>query len=284
MENITYEEFINNILETRGRFACGEEYHERHHIIPKCCGGSDDKNNLIDLFAREHFIAHKLLAIENPNNERLVYAWWCMCNVKNKDQKRYEITEEEYEEVKISHQKMLSKKMSGNKNPMYGKHHTEDAKEKIREAAKNPSEETRKKKSEAHKGIIPSEETRKKMSITRSKRPSGASGKHWELSNETRNKMKDSAKKRYESEDERKKTSDSLKGKYTGENSNNAKAVVQLTKNDEFIAYFWGARQVEKELGICACNVARCCNNIKGFKSAGGFHWMYREEYEKLRN
>lgn len=91
-------------------------------------------------------------------------------------------------------------------------------------------------------------------------------------------------KKRYESEDERKKTSSSLKGKYVGENSNNAKAVVQLTKNDEFIAYFWGARQVEKELGILACNVTKCCKKTKGHKSAGGFHWMYREEYEKLRN
>ena len=82
MENITYEEFINNILETRGRFACGEEYHERHHIIPKCCGGSDDKNNLIDLFAREHFIAHKLLAEENPDNDKLVYAYTCMAFFK----------------------------------------------------------------------------------------------------------------------------------------------------------------------------------------------------------
>lgn len=280
----TYKEFIQNILNARGRFACGDEYHERHHILPKCLGGSNNEDNLIDLFAREHFIAHKLLATENPDNEKLVYAWWCMCNIKNKNQERYEITAEEYEECKISHKEMLSKKMSGENNPMYGKHHSEEAKEKIREAAKNPSEETRKKISESHKGTIPSEETRKKMSVARSNRPSGALGKHWELSNKTRKQMSDSAKKRYGSEDERKKTSDSLKGKYIGENSNNARAVVQLTKNNEFVAYFWGARQVEKELGICACNISRCCNNTKGYKSAGGFLWMYRKEYEKLKN
>ena len=46
---MSYAEFIQNILDTRGRFACGEEYHERHHIIPKCCGGTDDEYNLIDL-------------------------------------------------------------------------------------------------------------------------------------------------------------------------------------------------------------------------------------------
>ena len=65
---MNYKTFIENILNTRGRFACGEEYHERHHIIPKSCGGTNDKNNLIDLFAKEHFIAHKLLALENPDN------------------------------------------------------------------------------------------------------------------------------------------------------------------------------------------------------------------------
>ena len=56
---MTYIEFINDILNTRGRFACGDEYHERHHIIPKCMDGSNNEDNLIDLFAREHFVAHK---------------------------------------------------------------------------------------------------------------------------------------------------------------------------------------------------------------------------------
>lgn len=37
-------------------------YKERHHIIPKSIGGSNDQSNLVDLTAREHFIAHFLLA------------------------------------------------------------------------------------------------------------------------------------------------------------------------------------------------------------------------------
>ena len=32
-------------------------YKEIHHIIPKCLGGTDDKDNLVELTAREHFIA-----------------------------------------------------------------------------------------------------------------------------------------------------------------------------------------------------------------------------------
>ena len=35
----TYKKFIQNILDTRGRFACGEVYHERHHIIPNTKDG-----------------------------------------------------------------------------------------------------------------------------------------------------------------------------------------------------------------------------------------------------
>ena len=41
-------------------------YTEKHHIIPKCIGGTDDSSNLVVLTAREHFIAHQLLAMMHP--------------------------------------------------------------------------------------------------------------------------------------------------------------------------------------------------------------------------
>lgn len=138
----TYEEFINNILESRGRFACGNEYCERHHILPKCCDGTDNEDNLIDLFAREHFEAHRLLALENPENKQLVYAWWMMSHVKSKNQDRREITPEEYEESRME----FCKFMNGENNPMYGKygednpnygrHHSEEEKQKMSESLK----------------------------------------------------------------------------------------------------------------------------------------------------
>lgn len=108
-----YKDFIANILNNRERFGCDDEYHERHHIVPKCMGGTDDKENLIDLFAREHFIAHRLLALENLENEKLVYAWWCMCSLPGSSKKRSEITAEEYEEARINY----AKKFSGGQNP-----------------------------------------------------------------------------------------------------------------------------------------------------------------------
>lgn len=121
----TYKNFIQNILDTRGRFNCGDEYHERHHIIPKCMGGTNDADNLIDLFAREHFIAHKLLANENPDNAYLSYAYGCMAWVKTDNQKRYELTPEEYEDAKIAFSKansvIVKERMSiPENNPFYG--------------------------------------------------------------------------------------------------------------------------------------------------------------------
>ena len=41
---------------------CPEGYVERHHILPRALGGSDDSSNLVALTAKEHFVAHVLLA------------------------------------------------------------------------------------------------------------------------------------------------------------------------------------------------------------------------------
>lgn len=165
----TYDEFIQNILDERGRFNCGDAYCERHHIKPRCIDGDNSTENLIDLYAHEHFIAHKLLAQENPDNKSLVYAWTCMAFTRRDYQQRYELTPEEYKEAKIAR----SIVMSGENNPNYGKpawnkgkHLSEECKLKLSEANKGKtlSEETRKKISEKIYGTTKSEETRKKMS------------------------------------------------------------------------------------------------------------------------
>jgi len=39
----------------------GEIYYERHHILPRSMGGTDQKDNLVLLTAKEHFVVHHLL-------------------------------------------------------------------------------------------------------------------------------------------------------------------------------------------------------------------------------
>jgi hypothetical protein len=47
---------------------------EKHHIIPKCMGGSNAKSNLVKLTPEEHFVAHQLLARIYPKEKGLIYA------------------------------------------------------------------------------------------------------------------------------------------------------------------------------------------------------------------
>lgn len=136
--------------------------------------GDDCEENLIDLFAQEHFIAHKLLAEENPDNDKLVYAYSAMAFFKGKSGKRYELTPQEYEEAKISYSNMLKERYKNKENhPSYGSHISEERKRKIGETNKGNkyclgrqlSEETKMKIGEANRN--PSQETRDKMSKSR---------------------------------------------------------------------------------------------------------------------
>lgn len=47
---------------------------ERHHIVPKCLGGTDDPENLVDMTPSEHFVAHQLLVKMHPDNRKLLHA------------------------------------------------------------------------------------------------------------------------------------------------------------------------------------------------------------------
>ena len=51
-----------------------EDYSEKHHIIPKCEGGSNKRDNLVLLTYREHIIAHRLLIRIYPDSKGLKYA------------------------------------------------------------------------------------------------------------------------------------------------------------------------------------------------------------------
>jgi len=78
-------------------------------------GNPRDKHpNTIRLYAKEHFIIHKLLAIENPNNKKLLLAYSMMAFPQSNTQNRYELTPDEYEEARV----MFSEGQRGDLNPM----------------------------------------------------------------------------------------------------------------------------------------------------------------------
>lgn len=112
---LTYSEFIDNIIKSRGQWGItDDECFEGHHIIPRCLGGQGNPSrrdpNIVRLTPQEHYIAHKLLAEENPDNEKLLYAWHMMAFKKSGSQKRdYEISMEESAALKKSCNKLKSR-------------------------------------------------------------------------------------------------------------------------------------------------------------------------------
>lgn len=65
-------------------------------------GRTNSKDNLIYLYAQEHYYAHKLLAQENPTEKKLQLAWWNMCQCKNEKRDGYRISEEDYAKARIA--------------------------------------------------------------------------------------------------------------------------------------------------------------------------------------
>lgn len=61
-------------LITRARDRVFIGYRERHHVIPRCIGGGDNSENLVDLTAEEHYVAHQLLVKIYPSVGQLAYA------------------------------------------------------------------------------------------------------------------------------------------------------------------------------------------------------------------
>lgn len=61
---------------------------EKHHIIPKCLGGTDDIHNIVKVAPREHFILHLLLTKIHPSNTSICFAF-AMMMVKSENHNRY---------------------------------------------------------------------------------------------------------------------------------------------------------------------------------------------------
>ena len=87
-------------------------YTEKHHVVPRCLGGKDTSENLVDLTPEEHFIAHKLLVKMYPNNQKLVYAAIAM--VRNRP------TNKLYGWLRRKYSLVCSERQSGERNVQFG--------------------------------------------------------------------------------------------------------------------------------------------------------------------
>jgi len=133
-----------------------EGYGEVHHIIPKSLGGSNSKENLVKLTAREHFICHLLLTKMLPpgtTRNKMIHAAWAMTTLENPNQDRYKVTSKTYESLRIQYSLLVKLRLTGK----VGRKHSEETKQKQSKALKGKtrrpmSEESKKKLSESLKG------------------------------------------------------------------------------------------------------------------------------------
>ncbi len=147
-----------------------EGYTERHHVIPKSLNGTDDKANLVDLTAREHFICHWLLTkmYTGEAKSKMIYALNGMKR-NSKFTQRYEtlVTSRVYESLKKEFSIVHSATMKGRDPWNRGIPITEEQRGKNRIAAtgKKRSAEAIAKAVAKQLGQKRSEETKLKMSL-----------------------------------------------------------------------------------------------------------------------
>lgn len=146
-----YLKHYNAIIE-RARFREVDGHTESHHVIPRCMGGSDGKANRVNLTPEEHYLAHQLLVRIYPEILGLVIAAATMAR-DNRNGKRS--NNKLYGWLR----RLAAEAASVNGT---GKRRSEAAKARIREGIANS--QARRDYYESRKGKPRSEETRNKIS------------------------------------------------------------------------------------------------------------------------
>lgn len=168
-----YDNLINKCVVRNWSKKSAPCYTEKHHVLPKCLGGTNESTNLVVLSAREHYIAHLLLA--KIHGGKLWYALKVMSN-NGESRGVTKITGSMYEKARSKISKLMSAVNTGrvrsdetkaliSKNHSkcwLGRKHTEEFKAET---------SNRQKGSKNHNyGKKASEETRAKMSKIRTGR------------------------------------------------------------------------------------------------------------------
>ena len=156
-------EFINNkytniyfSIIDRAKERVVDVYTEKHHIVPRSLGGSDDQSNLVKLTAREHFVCHRLLVkmTSGTDKRKMSRALWALTNM-DKVGGRHRTTSRIFQRIREDYI-----------NTLKGTPRPKEVRDKIRASntGKVQSEETRRKRAESRTGFRNSDDTKRKMS------------------------------------------------------------------------------------------------------------------------
>lgn len=106
---------IYHRLVERARHRSVDAYVERHHVLPRCMGGTDEKHNLVSLTPEEHFFVHLLLVKMHPEIPGLIAAV-AMMAVGHEGRRARKM----YGWLRRRHAAYMSALQAGNGNSGYG--------------------------------------------------------------------------------------------------------------------------------------------------------------------
>ena len=107
-----YHKWYDQLID-RARTRTLTGYVERHHIVPKSLGGTNEASNLVRLTAREHLIAHMLLPKFVEDSAPMWSALWSMMNTRG-----LRTTSSIYEQARVEHAKAASEFHTGKPKPV----------------------------------------------------------------------------------------------------------------------------------------------------------------------
>ena len=168
------------------------------------------------------------------------------------------------------YRKHLSDRMAGENHPFYGKHLSDEHRQRISESNRGHvvSEETRRKIGEANRGRIKNEETIRKWRKSHegyahseeTRRKIGEANRGKVISEDTRRKIGEANRGRIASEELRRKMSDS---------SSNKRRVICV----ETGVIYDSMREAAASVNTPRSNIGSVCTGKT--KTAGGYHWTY---------
>ena len=165
-----YKQIHDAIIErakTEFRKKSKHTYYEQHHIIPRCIGGTNDKDNLVLLTAREHFIVHKLLCEIYPNDDKIFFGYRMMAFMKcsNDNDRSYYVSSREFERIRLLSIEKIGNGLRGRKHNPRSAEAIEKQKMTRKQNGYRHSAETKAKMSTAALGRKTTKEHRNNLSM-----------------------------------------------------------------------------------------------------------------------
>ena len=166
-----YSQWYCSIITTAQSRTFNPEVVEKHHILPKSLGGTNNVSNLVALTPREHYICHLLLTkmYEGKAKQKMVYAFWAIMNLCNKYQERKVFRGRLYESLRQQYIQ-LQKETAGPNHPRRGRK-TGRTKESFTTEWKANISAAKKGKPSWNKGINHSDKTKALQSKLAKNRP-----------------------------------------------------------------------------------------------------------------